>query len=74
MKRNYYSSNNNSTSSGDLGLLGVLQLIFIVLKLTNLVDWTWPQVFIPTFVSLGLLLIIIIVIFIVTWGASRDKH
>lgn len=72
-RKSYYSSSNNSSSSSGMGLLGVLQVIFIVLKLTNLINWTWAQVFIPTFIGLGLLLIIIIVALIIIWGASQDK-
>ena len=52
MSKYYYSSNNNS--SGGIGLLGVLQIIFIVLKCLDLIDWTWVQVFIPTFIFGGL--------------------
>lgn len=40
----------------------VLQIIFIVLKLTNVIDAPWWQVFIPTYVNLGIALILILVI------------
>ena len=73
-RKSYYSSNNNNSSSSGMGLLGVLQVIFIVLKCLNLVSWTWVQVFIPTFISLGLLLVVIIAIFIIALGAANDKH
>ena len=56
---NYYSS---STSSG-LGTLDVLQLIFIVLKIADLVSWSWLAVFTPLFAQLGLLLIELIPLF-----------
>ena len=52
---------NNNSSSG-LGVMGVLQIIFIVLKCMGLTDFTWVQVFIPTFISLGLAALAIIVI------------
>lgn len=51
----------NNSSSG-VGVLGVLQIIFIVLKCIGVVDWTWLQVLIPTFISLGLTAIAIVVI------------
>ena len=73
MKRKSYYSNNNHSSSSGMGLLGVLQVIFIVLKCLNLVSWTWVQVFIPTFISLGLLLIVILAIIIIALGAANDK-
>lgn len=50
------STNNNksSSTSGGMGFLSVLQLIFIVLKLVNAVDWSWKVVLIPTWCNLGL--------------------
>lgn len=55
MKRSYYTS--NSSSSG-MSLLGVLQVVFIVLKLCGLIDWTWKVVLIPLWIDLGLLAIV----------------
>ena len=52
--------NNTSSSSGGMGILGVLQIIFIVLKCLNLIDWSWKVVFIPTWISLGLLVLALI--------------
>ena len=72
-RKSYYSSNNNSSASGGMGLLGVLQVIFIVLKCLNLINWTWAQVFIPTFIGLGLFFIVLIIILIIVWGAAKDK-
>lgn len=60
MSKNYYSSGNNS--SGGVDVLGVLQIIFIVLKCFNLIDWTWTQVFIPSFIWLGIVLIGVIIL------------
>ena len=57
--------NSKNSSSGGMGLLGVLQTIFIVLKCLGLVSWTWAQVLIPTFISIGLTAIAIIVIIVV---------
>lgn len=51
---------NDKSSSGGIGILGCLQIIFIVLKLTGLINWTWAQVFIPFFISLGILVIVFI--------------
>jgi hypothetical protein len=66
-KHNYSSSN----SSGGVGVLGVLQIIFIVLKCLDLVDWTWTQVFIPTFIGGALLAITIVVLFIILWMENK---
>lgn len=69
--KNYNKANNDTSSS--LGLLGVLQIIFIVLKCCNLVNWAWWQVFLPFFISLGLFVIVCIVLLVIVWGASKDK-
>ena len=55
-----------NSNGGGSGTLGVLQILFIVLKLTGLIDWTWVQVFIPTFISIGLAALIIIVTVTIT--------
>ena len=45
---------NKNSSSGGMSLLSTLQIIFIVLKLLNLIDWTWGVVLIPFWIGLGL--------------------
>ena len=42
----------NNTSGGNMGILSILQIIFLVLKLTNLVAWSWPVVLIPFWIGL----------------------
>lgn len=55
----------NVTSNGGISFLGLLQIIFIVLKILDKVKWNWfigfPCVFLPTYISLGILLIVVIV-------------
>lgn len=51
----------NNSSSG-VSALGVLQIIFIVLKCFDLIDWTWTQVFIPSFIWLALVIICVIIL------------
>lgn len=54
-----------------MGILGVLQVIFIVLKCLGLIDWTWPQVFIPMFIGLALIAIVLLVVLIIFWRSSK---
>ena len=35
----------------------IIQIIFVILKLTNLIDWSWITVFVPTWILLGLVLL-----------------
>lgn len=37
-----------------MSLLGVLQTVFIVLKLLGVISWTWGVVLIPLWIYLGL--------------------
>lgn len=53
--------NSNNNSSSGMGILGVLQVIFIVLKLVGVINWSWVTVFIPAFIDLGLAAILLII-------------
>lgn len=44
-----------------LGILDVLQIIFIVLKLTNLINWSWWAVLIPLWIDLAMIVLAIII-------------
>ena len=59
-------SDTQTTSSG-IGFTGLLTIVFIVLKLTNYITWSWWWVLSPIWISLGItifILLIILVIFI----------
>lgn len=58
-------NNNSIVSSGGTGFLGLLQIVFIVLKLCNVIDWSWMVVLIPTWISIGIVVIMIIILFII---------
>lgn len=62
---------NSSARSGGIGSLGVFQIVFIVLKLTHLIDWQWVWVLAPTWISLVLSLVVLILIFVI-W--RKMKH
>lgn len=50
------------TSNGGVGFLGLLTLVFIVLKLTGVISWSWVWVLAPLWigviVSFGLILFV----------------
>lgn len=56
--------NNESTSSG-LGIVAVLQIVFLVLKLTGLIDWSWWLVLVPLWADIGFGLLLIIIALII---------
>ena len=49
-----------NTGSSGIGLSTVLTIIFVVLKLVNVIDWSWWWVFSPTLISTGLTILIIV--------------
>ena len=55
-------SNNSSSSSGGIGFLSVLGIIFIVLKLTGNITWSWWLVLLPFYGVLALAIVIILVL------------
>ena len=40
-------SSTNTTSSGGIGFFGLLTILFVALKLTGYIDWSWGWVFAP---------------------------
>lgn len=41
----------NSNSSGGIGFFGLLTIVFIVLKLLKVINWSWFWVLSPTIIS-----------------------
>lgn len=54
-------SNSKATSSG-VSLATVLVAIFVVLKLTHVIDWSWWWVFSPWWIGLAIVVAILVVI------------
>ena len=57
-------SRNTGNASGGLGLGTVLFLIFLVLKLCNVIDWSWWLVTSPLWISAILYILIFVGVFI----------
>ncbi len=57
-------SQNEHASSGGVSFAGLLTIVFIVLKLTGTITWSWWWVLSPIWISFMLVLLIILV---VTW-------
>ena len=57
----------NSNHGSGLSLAGVLTVVFVVLKLCNLINWSWVWVLSPIWISLALLGIILV------WIAVSDR-
>lgn len=55
----------NSNSSGGLGVVSILQIIFIVLKLTGNLNWSWWWVFSPIWIPVAIFFVVFAIMFIV---------
>jgi hypothetical protein len=54
------TSENKNVSSGGILFVGLLQIVFIVLKLCNVVGWSWVTIFLPFIISGGLTILTLI--------------
>lgn len=64
------SNNNNKTAAGGgIGFCGLLCIVFIVLKLIGIIDWSWLWVlaplWIPAAITIAVILLFLIISFIV---------
>ena len=48
----------NNTSSGGVGFFGLLTVLFIGLKLTDMVDWSWWWVLSPLWLPITIVLVV----------------
>lgn len=64
MNKNYNNNNNSSAPSAGIGFCGLLTIAFIVLKLLNVITWSWLWVLAPIWIPTIFWIIVIIIIFI----------
>ena len=64
----YRNDNNNNASSGGIGFVGLLTVAFIVLKLCDVISWSWWWVLSPLWISA--IITIIILIGVIIWVAK----
>ena len=54
-------SNSSSSSSGGIGFAGLLTVLFIRLKLTGYIDWSWWWVLCPLWIGFAIALVFILI-------------
>lgn len=59
------NNNNNNVSGGGIGFAGLLTIVFIVLKLCKVINWSWVWVLSPIWISAALVALILIIFFII---------
>jgi hypothetical protein len=64
-QRYFDQAGNVEVSVSSMGFIGWLQLLFIGLKLTNYISWSWYWVLAPLWISsiLGLSVILVLLVF-----------
>lgn len=60
----------NNSSSGGIGFFGLLTVVFIVLKLLKVINWSWFWVLSPTIISTVVCIVLGIVFILI---GSRNE-
>ena len=66
-------SDNSSSSSSGIGFFGLLAILFIGLKLTNYIDWSWWWVLAPLWIGFAVFLAFMAIVLIVAIIASTKS-
>ena len=67
-------SDNSSSSSGGIGFIGLLTIVFVTLKLTGVIEWSWWWVLSPIWITAAvvcMILAILLVAYCVVYGVKR---
>lgn len=70
------SNSTNSLSGGGIGFFGLLAIVFIVLKLCKVIDWSWWWVLGPLWIPSAIVLVVVIIFFAAEffWGHRYNRH
>lgn len=60
----------SSSSSGGMGCGGVVPVVFIVLKLLGLINWSWWWVLSPTLIGLAIVAAVLVVALVAYLGKA----
>lgn len=66
-------SKNSDVSSGGLGFGTTLFLVFLVLKLTDVIDWSWWWVTAPLWIPISIFILFVIIVFIIAFIKKKNK-
>jgi len=64
-------SDNSSSSSAGIGVIGLLGVVFVTLKLTGVIDWSWWYVTMPFWGGLAVALLLFVIIFVIMGLSKR---
>jgi hypothetical protein len=63
--------NNSTTITSSIGFFDLLTIVFIVLKLTNVINWSWWWVLSPIWIPLSLVIVVCLIILFVVYFIER---
>lgn len=66
-------NNSSSSASGGIGVLSLLGVLFVALKLTHVINWSWWWVTLPFWGGIALVLLVCLVIFVIAVIAEMRK-
>lgn len=66
-------SQSSSSQSGGIGFVGLLAVLFIALKLTHVIAWSWWWVLSPVWISTGVVVAILLILAVGLF-ATRSKR
>ena len=66
-------SSSSSPNSGGIGFFGLLTIVFITLKLTDHIDWSWWWVLAPLWMPILLIIVIFVLILSAGGRVKRTK-
>ncbi len=58
-------------TSGGMGLLGTVQVVFIILKLCNLISWSWWTVLFPLWIVISIILLLIVAYAVIATASEK---
>jgi hypothetical protein len=66
-------NSSSSSSSGGIGFCGLLTILFIGLKLTNYIDWSWWWVLSPLWIGFAVFLAMMALVLVVAIIAAAKS-
>ena len=62
---------NSTSSTGGIGFVGALTILFIGLKLGKVIDWSWWWVLSPLWIGFAVFLVLLVVIAVIALCVGR---
>ena len=56
---------NNTSSSGGIGICGMLFILFLALKLTGYITWSWWWITAPLWIPAAIIAVILLIVLVV---------